>query len=154
MEEPEELEPEVLPPPPPGQGSPVSLAALELESPPPKKKRLKLRRVPLKTCMASTCMVAVGVVLLALSLDFYVEHSGHEGALPMLVLSCIALCPGIYSAVNLYGAMRGWPGYHFDALPSMSSLDEAGGRDSSCLDSDMYMFLSECEVVRRGGSLL
>jgi len=40
----------------------------------------------------------------------------------MLVIAAIALCPGVYSSVNIYGAYRGWRGYSMDQLPSYDQL--------------------------------
>ena len=44
------------------------------------------------------------------------------GAVLGLVIAAIALCPGVYSSVNIYGAYRGWRGYSMDQLPSYDQL--------------------------------
>uniref|UniRef100_A0A7S2G805 Transmembrane protein 230 n=1 Tax=Florenciella parvula TaxID=236787 RepID=A0A7S2G805_9STRA len=87
--------------------------------------RRRVRRkvkIPAKTCAAAGGLLIVGVILLGVALDFFVNHPHHEGTIPMLVIAAIALCPGVYSSVNIYGAYRGWRGYSMDQLPSYDQL--------------------------------
>lgn len=80
------------------------------------------KKIPLKTCFASISLNAIGIILFTLSLDFFIEHKNHAGSLPMLILSILVFTPGIYSAILLYGAIRGWSGYNLESIPSYEYL--------------------------------
>lgn len=84
--------------------------------------RRKNKKIPIKTCIASIFLNTIGITFFSLSIDFFIEHKNHEGALPMLILSLLSLTPGIYSGITLYGGIRGWNGYHIDSVPSYEIL--------------------------------
>lgn len=87
-----------------------------------KKAPKKKWRIPFKTAIAAIGLLFIGMTLFGLAIDFYIDHPHHEGTIPILILSIIALCPGAYSTVNLFGAYRGWHGFSVDDIPSYEVL--------------------------------
>ena len=79
-------------------------------------------KVPFRTCTASICLTILGFTFLGLGIYFYLCHDKHEGFVPLLIISIIALVPGIYSLYMLIGTVRRWKGYSIDSLPSYEIL--------------------------------
>ena len=80
------------------------------------------KKIPFRTCVASIGLTIIGFIFLGLSIYFYIYHDKHEGFFPLLIISIIALVPGIYSLFILIGAFRKWKGYSVDSLPSYEIL--------------------------------
>ena len=78
--------------------------------------------VPRKTMCAAFGLFSLGLCLFGASLDFYIDHPNHEGSLPIFVLACLVMLPGMYSVTIVTGILRGWPGYHIDQLPMYHSV--------------------------------
>lgn len=89
------------------EAQPGSLLYLERE---------ESQRLPVRTCVAASCMFLVGVVLLLTGMSFYL--TGRKGADAFTILGAIVTIPGAYAVVQLYGACQRWPGYDFAYLPS------------------------------------
>tara|TARA_B100000424_G_scaffold117497_1_gene88671 strand:+ start:3698 stop:3988 length:291 start_codon:yes stop_codon:yes gene_type:complete len=80
------------------------------------------KKFPYRTCIASIGLTTFGLTFFGLSIYFYIYHDKHEGFLPLLTISIIALVPGIYSLFVLVGVFRRWKGYSIDSLPSYEIL--------------------------------
>lgn len=80
------------------------------------------KKIPFRTCVASIGLTIFGFIFLGMSIYFYIYHDKHEGFFPLLIISIIALVPGIYSLFVLFGAVRRWKGYSIDSLPSYEIL--------------------------------
>ncbi|CAM9485402.1 unnamed protein product [Chrysoparadoxa australica] len=108
--------------PPPQQGNVHCTQSVMLSLPNPASRSTgslvnsSSRTIPWKTVVAAVGMVLLGLVLLGTSLDF--EWYGYDGALVFFVLGLIVVIPGAYASVQLYGAYRRWPGYHFNQISS------------------------------------
>ena len=74
------------------------------------------KKFPYRTCIASIGLTIFGFTFFGLSIYFYINHDNHEGFFPLLIISIIALVPGIYSLFILIGAFRKWKGYSIDSL--------------------------------------
>eukprot|EP00903_Cladosiphon_okamuranus_P020740 g19045.t1 len=68
-------------------------------------------RVPARTVCAAFSLLVLGLLLLCVSVKFFV--TGHQGALPFLALGIVVIIPGAHSSFQLYAAFRRWPGYDF-----------------------------------------
>ena len=83
---------------------------------------LGLSGIPLKTLVAAFGLFGLGICLFGASLDFYIEHPNHDGALPIFVLAIMVLCPGVYSVSIIVGIRQGWRGYHIHQLPMYQAV--------------------------------
>tara|TARA_A100001015_G_scaffold309120_1_gene407983 strand:- start:3881 stop:4171 length:291 start_codon:yes stop_codon:yes gene_type:complete len=80
------------------------------------------KKIPFRTCIASFGLTLLGFTFFGLSIYFYINHDKHEGFAPLLIISIIALVPGIYSLYILFGTFCKWKGYSIDSLPSYEIL--------------------------------
>eukprot|EP00752_Nemacystus_decipiens_P005421 g4914.t1 len=75
------------------------------------------RPPPPKTTLAAVTMLVIGTVMAMLGawhvLNGDTSRGGHS-----LLIGGILLLPGSYASYNLLGAYLGWPGYHYDSIPS------------------------------------
>ena len=62
-------------------------------------------------------MLVGGIVLLVLGAIITILEDFRRGG-ALLVCGALAFLPGSYSATILYGAYRGWKGYHYTQVPS------------------------------------
>jgi len=84
---------------------------------------------PPKTTLAAVGMLCVGSAFIIMGVHFSwsrllgknVESNSKDDASRGFAMVCLGLLmfiPGSYASTILWGAYRGWPGYHYDHLPS------------------------------------
>lgn len=71
-------------------------------------------RVPARTVCAAFSLLVLGLILLCMSVNFFMR--GHPGSLPFLLLGIVVIVPGAFSSFQLIAAFRRWPGYDFEDM--------------------------------------
>ncbi|XP_074580429.1 uncharacterized protein LOC141836864 [Curcuma longa] len=79
-----------------------------------------LDRVPWKSVFLALFLLALGMLLLILSVFIFTGHMEGEQsqAYGLLTLGVLAFLPGFYETRIAYYSWRGAPGYRFSAIPS------------------------------------
>ncbi|KAG6485314.1 transmembrane protein 230-like [Zingiber officinale] len=77
-------------------------------------------RVPWKSVALALFLLALGTLLLILSVFIFTDHMEGEQsqAYGLLALGSLAFLPGFYETRIAYYSWRGAPGYRFSAIPS------------------------------------
>ena len=66
------------------------------------------KKISNKACLLTAFLLILGLICLTLSIDFFLEHSNHEGFLPLLIMSMLVLLPGLYSFYQILKTIKGW----------------------------------------------
>ena len=73
-----------------------------------KTKSRSKKKISTKACLLTGFLLILGLICLTLSIDFFLEHSNHEGFLPLLIMSMLVLLPGVYSFYQILKTIKGW----------------------------------------------
>lgn len=79
---------------------------------------LEIRRTtfPIRTGLAAASLFILGSILIYVSTLIGLDE--EKRGLSFLILGLIAFIPGSYATYQLFGAWKGWKGYHYDQIPS------------------------------------
>uniref|UniRef100_A0A7S3NIZ1 Transmembrane protein 230 n=1 Tax=Aureoumbra lagunensis TaxID=44058 RepID=A0A7S3NIZ1_9STRA len=76
---------------------------------------IERRRLPPRTTCLALILLTLGITLFICALISL--GIGHDGAIPLFLLSALTLIPGGYVSFHLLGVVRRWPGFeHLDSI--------------------------------------
>ncbi|KAI9917470.1 hypothetical protein PsorP6_012647 [Peronosclerospora sorghi] len=71
---------------------------------------------PLRTGLVAISLFILGLVLIYVSTHVGLDEENR--GVSIFILGLIAFVPGSYATCQLYGAWKGWKGYHYSQIPS------------------------------------